>query len=213
MSSNHTITRRDFVKLCGALTIAASAPVVLTPLAEAAQKANQYHQTLPKMGTTVTITVVTASEDQARQAIGAAWTEMDRQIAVFDRHHAGTSVFELNRAGFLSDPTPEMLEVLDQAAEVYRLSGGAFDPTVLPLLDVIEKSFASTGQAPSEPQLAEALKKVDFEAVEYTANGIRLNRSGQEISLDGVAKGYIVDRAGAALRHAGGRERHDQCRR
>jgi thiamine biosynthesis lipoprotein len=130
------MSRRDFVKICGALTLAASAPVMMKPVAEAAQKPGQYHQTLLKMGTTVTITVVAGSPDSAKAAIDKAWAEMDRLIAVFDRHQDGTPVSELNRTGSLAAPSPEMLEAMRAGPlKSTACRKGRFDPTVLPLLE------------------------------------------------------------------------------
>jgi len=203
MNTGRKISRRDFVKWCGALSLAASAPVSLVHLAEAKTRFDRFEQTRLKMGTLVTLTVTADSQDQARQACEMAWAEMDRLIAVFDRHRQGTAVSELNAAGRLSDPGPELLEVLTLAARTHRLSGGAFDPTVLPLLALIQESFKKTGGPPDQAELTDILKMVDFSRVRFGASGVALGCVGQKISLDGVAKGYIIDRAGLALRKAG----------
>jgi thiamine biosynthesis lipoprotein len=155
------------------------------------------------MGTVVTVTIAADSADQAREAMDKAWAEMDRLIFVFDRRLPGTAVFELNREGRMADPGPEMLEVLDRSREVHDLSGGAFDPTILPLLLTIENTFKAFDRPPDDRALMEELQKVDFAAVSFGAGGVRFGRPGQKISLDGVAKGYIVDAAGAVIRATG----------
>lgn len=203
MNIDHRITRRNFVKLCGALTLAASAPVSLVSLARADTDSGFYEQSALKMGTTVTITLAAGSAAQGRDACALAWAEMDRLIAVLDRHQPGTAVSELNAAGRLSDPGRDLLEVLAQAKRAYDLSGAGFDPTILPALDLIERSFQTSGRAPSEKDLAEALRLVGFDRVRIDGSGVRLGGEGCRMSLDGVAKGYIVDRTGAALRQAG----------
>ncbi|MEW5722922.1 MAG: FAD:protein FMN transferase [Thermodesulfobacteriota bacterium] len=203
MSSRNEINRRDFLKLCGAAAVALSAPLTLVPLAEAGPGPGRFVETRLKMGTTVTLTLIGASPDQAREALDAAWAEMDRLIAVFDRHRNNTAVSALNAGGRLADPGPEFLEVLAQAREVHRLSDGAFDPTILPLLGLIESSFEKTGRPPEKAALTEALRTVDFGAVKFDQTGIVLGRPEQQISLDGVAKGYIVDQAAKKIQAAG----------
>ena len=155
------------------------------------------------MGTIVDLTVVCDSAAQAEDAFAAALSEMDRLIKIFDRHQSGTALSELNDNGRLSDPGPEMLEVLEMAGRVHKLSDRAFDPTILPLLSLIENSFSATGQPPARADLDEALKNVDFSSVRYGKSGVNLASSSQKISLDGLAKGYIVDRAGAKLVESG----------
>jgi len=203
MNTGRKISRRDFVKLCGALSLAVSAPVSLVPLAEAQARSDRFEQTRLKMGTLVTITVTADSSDQALAACETAWAEMDRLIAVFDRHRQGTAVSELNNAGRLSDPGPELLDVLALAARTHQVSRGAFDPTVLPLLTLIQESFHKTNRPPDQAELAEAFKMVDFGRVRFGPSGAAMGLAGQKLSLDGIAKGYIVDRAALALRKAG----------
>lgn len=203
MNAAHKITRRGFLKICGAISLAAVAPIPFVNLAEAGPGKGRFVQTRLRMGTMVTLTIMADSESQAKEAGETAWSEMDRLITVFDRHKPQSAISELNAAGRLSDPCPEMIEVLDLAAKVHRLSDGAFDPTVLPLLELIEKSFQTSARPPAETELAGTLGLVDFGSVKFSKSGVKMNRAGQKISLDGVAKGYIVDRTGAKLREAG----------
>ena len=202
MSSGTNITRRGFVKLCGAAGLLMAMPVSLVPLAEASTK-ERFTETRFKMGTIVTLTSVGASESKTREAFESAWREMDRLIAIFDRHHEGTAVSELNNNGYLALPCPEMLDVLGQAAYVHALSDGSFDPTVLPLLQKIEYSFEKTGNPPNKIELAEASQLVDFNGVSFDRMGVNLGKPGRKMSLDGVAKGFIVDKVGDHLRQAG----------
>ncbi len=197
------LTRRDFVKLCGAAGLILAAPATLVPLTEAEAGPGRFTQTRLKMGTIVTLTAIGDSAAQAEEAFEAAWAEMDRLTSVFDRHRTGTAISELNNNGRLSDPGPEMLEVLTRTADIYRLSKGAFDPTILPLLTLIESSFNQTGRPPAEDELTRALGLVNFGQVRFGRSGVNLGAAGRQISLDGVAKGYIVDRAGHVLKQAG----------
>lgn len=203
MKFSEKLSRRDFVKLCGSASLALAAAPVLVPLAEAAAGPGRYVQTRLKMGTTVTLTAVTDSADHAQEAFDAAWKEMDRLIGIFDRHQSGTAISELNTSGKLSGPAPEMIEVLNRADNVHKLSGGAFDPTIVPVLSLIERSFSGIGRPPKSDDIARMKNLVDFTKVSYSKNNVKLGMAGQEISLDGVAKGFIVDQAAKAMAGAG----------
>jgi FAD:protein FMN transferase len=202
MKTKKDITRRDFVKILGMSGVVAALPLSLTPLADASSP-TRFTETRMKMGTIVTLTAVGGSEGHCRDAFQAAWTEMDRLIAIFDRHQAQTAISDLNTAGRLSAPPPELLEVLEKTSAVYHLSSGAFDPTILPLLLLLETRFNQTHRPPAKAELYDVVEMVDFKSIRFDRSVVRFGKSGQQISLDGVAKGYIVDRAGVKLREMG----------
>jgi len=56
---------------------------------------------------------------------------------------------------------------------------------------------------PSQSAVAEALRKVNFRAIEVQENRVFLAKAGMSIGLGGIAKGYAVDRASAVLAKAG----------
>ena len=128
---------------------------------------------------------------------------MDRLISIFDRHQNGTVISELNREGRLQDPAPEMFDVMSRVQDIYRLSKGAFDPTVLPLLLLVEERFQKKGVPPSDQEMKAAEALVDFGAIQVGPRRITLKSKEQKISLDGLAKGYIVDCTGKAIKDAG----------
>jgi FAD:protein FMN transferase len=156
-------------------------------------------ETRSRMGTVVTLTVVSPDADEARSWIQDAFTEMERLEGVLSRHRDDSALGRLNREGRLSAPPPELVAVLTGAEEVSRLSSGAFDATVAPLLRLYERSFAGTGRFPSHAQVAEALALVDHRGVRIGDASISFERPGMAVTLDGIAKGYIVDRTSDVL--------------
>jgi thiamine biosynthesis lipoprotein len=155
------------------------------------------------MGTVVTLTVVHSDADAARAMIRAAFAEMERLETIFSRHRSDSDVGRLNAAGVLHRAPPELLAVLAQAEEVSLASNGGFDVTVLPLLRLYERSFSERGTAPSPSEVADARGLVDHAAIRIAGEDVRLDRKGMGITLDGVAKGYIVDRTVAVMASAG----------
>lgn len=148
------------------------------------------------MGTRVTLTVLVPSRDRADEAIGRAFEEMDRLIAVFSRYERDSAVTQLNDAGRLDAPSPELLHVVSRSLHFHRLSGGGFDISVAPLVDLFQ---SSSGSLPVRSEIDAAMELVGAGEIEATRRRIGFRRSGMRITLDGIAKGYIVDAVAAVL--------------
>ena len=105
--------------------------------------------------------------------------------------------------GSIDDAPAELLEVMAQALHYARMSEGAFDPTVAPLHHLYA-SRAERGEGlPDAVAVAEALPLVDYEGVRMEGASVELDRPGMSVTLDGIAKGYVVDRTVATLVAAG----------
>jgi FAD:protein FMN transferase len=85
------------------------------------------------------------------------------------------------------------------ALELWKESGGRFDPTV----GVLRKAWDFKVQrVPSPDEVAALLPLVSGASVSRRDGTIFLRRSGMEIDLGGVGKEYAVDRAAEVLREA-----------
>ena len=149
------------------------------------------------MGTRVTITVLVPSRDRADEAIGRALEEMDRLIAVFSRYERDSAVTQLNDAGRLDGPPPEVLQVVARSLQYHALSRGGFDVSVAPLVDLFQDPGVTS--LPDRAAIDAALELVGAQNIEVTRRRIGFRRSGMRITLDGIAKGYIVDAIAAVL--------------
>ena len=81
---------------------------------------------------------------------------------------------------------------------LHRQTGGAFDITVKPLVDLFKDRFAA-GATPTEAEINALLARVGSEQLRLAGGDISFARQGMGITLDGIAPGYIVDRASALL--------------
>jgi thiamine biosynthesis lipoprotein len=85
-----------------------------------------------------------------------------------------------------------------------RLTDGAFDPTVLPVLRYFETLRGANHTDAHEQRVAEDRDAlVGYRDLALDARGARLLRPGMAVTLDGIAKGHVVDQGIAALRGAG----------
>jgi len=90
--------------------------------------------------------------------------------------------------------------VVKRALKYYRVSNGAFDISVKPVVDLFKERF-SQGQKipPTEGELRAALRLDNASNTVFEGRSLRSKRPGMGITLDGIAKGYIVDRASQVL--------------
>ena len=149
--------RRAFLKLSGLLGLgAASAALLPTEKAEAflfGRKEYKVTKTRLAMGTFVAMTAIHPSKDEAEQAIGLAFKEIDRLSELLTHFENSSPVGSLNSSGKLEQPPRELLELVARSLYYHRQTGGAFDITVKPLIDLYKTSFAA-GDKPRERQTA-----------------------------------------------------------
>jgi thiamine biosynthesis lipoprotein len=189
-NSPKLINRRDFLKitavagtlLAGGSLLRLGIPPKPVTLREA--------QTL--MGTVINLVLVTDDAENGRFAIDATFAEMRRLIAIFDHRQADSTLSQLNQQGKLTAPPPELLSILSQAIAFGDLTAGVFDVSIKPLLDAVraEKGAAAYRQL------------VDYRRIQLEDDQIIL-QPGMALTLDGIAKGSVVDGAVAALQKNG----------
>ena len=151
----------------------------------------------PSMGTLVTVTGIHASAALVEDAAGEAFLEMDRVVDLLNRYDSSSAISYLNAEGGIRGAPPELTRVLGRALFHHGASGGAFDPTVQPVVDLL-RAGAGSGSA-----LPEALARVGADGVLLRERMVRFTRDGMGVTLDGIAKGYVVDRMARALENRG----------
>lgn len=155
----------------------------------------------PAMGTLVSISAICSSRQRAEEAIGRAFEEMDRLIHLLNRYDSASAVSALNDHGRLAGPPPELLEVVAQSLYHHALSREAFDISIAPVVNLFrERLDDATPQEPTKAELAAALELVGSQNIELSRQRIGFKKSGMGITLDGIAKGFIVDAIAGVLR-------------
>ncbi len=161
-------------------------------------------QALPAMGTVVSVSVLDESADRALERAAAAYAEMHRTIDLFNRYDDASALGVLNSCARLRAAPPEFIEVLRRAQFTQAASNGAFDMTVAPVIDVFRDHRERGLAGPPDSGLIDAARaRVNATGVAIHGHDVRL-RDGVSVTLDGIAKGYIVDRMAAAVDEAEG---------
>jgi thiamine biosynthesis lipoprotein len=123
---------------------------------------------------------------------------MERLIRSLNRFDSSSSISELNRAGRLRDVPPELEHLVKRSLAYHALSRGAFDISVGPLIDLFAER-KSLLRLPTEAELRETLDLVGADRISLRGSTVAFARSGMGITLDGIAKGFIVDRMAETL--------------
>lgn len=194
--------RRSFLKLSGLLGLGAASAVLLPgEKAEAflfGKKEFKVTKTKLSMGTFVAITAIHPSRDEAEQAIGLAFEEIERLNQMLTHYDRNSPVGTFNASGKIEIIPEEMQELVARSLYYHRVTGGAFDITVKPLIDLYKTSFAGN-HVPSETEINSAMKLVGIENLHLEKGALVFGKSDMAITLDGIAKGYIVDKASEVL--------------
>jgi thiamine biosynthesis lipoprotein len=139
-------------------------------------------------GTVIGVKLLHANGKVAENAIAEAWAEAKRIDALMSLYRPDSQVARLNRDGALDAPDRHLLAVLDCARTVSTLTGGAFDITVQPLWNLAAQGSPTKS----------ALPLLGWRRVRADTRRIALD-AGMAITLNGIAQGYALDLARAAL--------------
>ena len=156
-------------------------------------------ETRVRMGTVVIVTVVDPVLEAARSMVRNAFDEMERLESLLSRHRPGTPLARLNAEGVVREAPGELIEVMRRAQTYSSLTGGAFDVTVAPLLTLYASRFEGGGGPPSGDEIDAARELVDYRRIRVDEDAITLEDPRMWVTLDGIAKGYIVDRTVRAM--------------
>ncbi len=148
----------------------------------------------------------TGSSKTAAEIEEKVFSEIERLEKLFSRSVGTSDVNAINNSAGL-EPVPVSEEVFNltlKAVDFARLSGGAFDPTIAPLID-LWGFFSRNYRVPAESELEDCLQVVNYRRIELdeTQSTVYLPDDKMTLELGGIAKGFIVDRALQVLMDAG----------
>jgi thiamine biosynthesis lipoprotein len=191
------LSRRNMLSISGASLALVGSLYGLRALVGAPQPVRWYGEAL---GAFSSITLWHTDPKAASRAIQKMLVEVDRLDKVFSLYRSDSEINALNRDGRLERASLDMLEVLKISRFVSDLSAGAFDPTIQVLWRLLTQGDA---RRVDDQDYRNALALVDYTNVTVTGQSIVLARPGTELSLNGIAQGYITDRITEILGNEG----------
>lgn len=136
--------------------------------------------------------------DGVQEEVEAVLETVDRQMSTWRDDSELMAV----RKGGRVDVSPDTLSVVRDGLALAEATGGAFDPTVQPLMELWGfHSRERTLTTPSAEALAAARSTVGWTKVSTGATWV--NAGGTALDLSAIAKGHAVDRVSLLLSRKG----------
>ena len=192
--------RRQFLKFAAA---SAATSVGFTCLLPKSNKTQTISDSRLITGTVFNFTVITDDPPAARKALAGAYDKMHRLEAQLSRYRTESELSRLNNHGYLEQASDAVIDLIRQSETLSRFSKGAFDISMLPLLELYRSYHDAQGSLPPADEIRQALQLVDYQAIQIDGRRITLGRKGMKLTPDGIGRGYILDRGIAALREQG----------
>jgi FAD:protein FMN transferase len=151
------------------------------------------------MGTSMELSVWADDASAARRAEDRALREIDRLAAILSNHDPA-SEFRRWQAAPVGPVkvSPELFQMLEASDAWRERSGGAFDPRV-EALSRLWSDAARRDRAPTRAELEASTTRMGRPAWRLDASAGTAERvSDAPLTLDAIAKGFIVERACAA---------------
>jgi thiamine biosynthesis lipoprotein len=190
-------SRRDFLKITA---FGGAAALALRFGLDIKSHTTPIRETRLLMGTVVNLTIISDDRQTAKNATTACFDHMAKLEAVLSRFQPQSQLSKLNQSGVVADAHPALLVLIKQSQELSQLTSGAFDITVKPLLDLYQ---AAPSILPTDQQIEVTLGRVDYRKIAPSGQGVAFQQPGMSITLDGIAKGFIVDEGVAILKKFG----------
>ena len=135
-------------------------------------------------------TIVRATVYHRRGPDWDAVEQATREFAAqYDHRTPASAIARLNRGGS-AQLEPLLADTLRAALRLAAATGGAFDPTLLPVTRLWD--FDHGGSLPDAAALATALERVDYRRLQVEAGG-RATLQDAELDLGAIGKGAVVD--------------------
>jgi FAD:protein FMN transferase len=166
----------------------------------------RYEFSQPHMGTLWRITLYAPDAEAASNAVQAAFARvagLDRMMTDYD---PDSELMRLSksRPGQPFRVSEELFDILRRSQEIARSSGGAFDVTLGPAVQLWRRARRQR-ELPAPERLAASRQAVGFEKLRLDSGQQTATLLADKMRLDlgGIAKGYAADAALRVLRGRG----------
>jgi thiamine biosynthesis lipoprotein ApbE len=149
---------------------------------------------------------VYAAESTANHAFREILTATRALHDTINRFDPDSELSRLNRTA-ATEPfacSDRLWDILLQARRAYRVTHGAFDVSVGPLM-ALWGFHRKRETLPTEAEIRKTLERVGLDKVRFDdqARTVRFTRPGMSLDFGGIAKGYALDMVSAILRRRG----------
>jgi len=143
-----------------------------------------------------TVMQLSAYGSKATKAIDAAYTRIDEIEQMASSAISTSDVSKINAAAGKEYVVvhPEIIKIIKTSLIYSKLSKGAFDITISPLI-TLWGIGTPTEKIPTAAQIKEKLALVNYKniSINDADNSVKLMKPGMAIDLGGIAKGFTAD--------------------
>jgi thiamine biosynthesis lipoprotein len=163
------------------------------------------------MGTTYQVKVVTVADkapDHLPAEIEKRLKAINQSMSTYQSDSEISRFNQMQKAGKAFPLTEDFFKVLKRGQQLYRWTGGAWDATVDPLVNLW--GFGRKDQArqiPDDDTIKSMLAEVGFDQLLLTENHAIVKKTeGLTLDMGSIAKGYGVDQVAQVLKNNGFRD-------
>ncbi|MGL4722673.1 MAG: FAD:protein FMN transferase [Desulfovibrionaceae bacterium] len=188
---NSIASRRHFMKLLGAT--AALSTASLFPINSLfASSVSLSKETQMLLGTMVTIVLEDSSDSLRKKGLSLAFDHIAMLETQLSRYNTASPLFTLNKTGSVKNP-PLALSLLIKESQIHEdKSQGFFNITILPILEYF-KEEKNRNNIDTEGYHQALSRMNSATSIVVEDDRISFNKADTNITLDAIAKGYIVD--------------------
>ncbi|OGL46080.1 MAG: hypothetical protein A2161_17365 [Candidatus Schekmanbacteria bacterium RBG_13_48_7] len=150
------------------------------------------------MGTYVEIQIWSSQIEKAREIINEAFSAVEQVDRNMSHYRPDSIISELNRQSGSSYKIHDRdtFQVIKTATEISKLSNGAFDITIGPLMK-LWFSNRNQNMLPDQEAILNTIQSIGYKhyRLDNQSQTIFLDLQGLQFDLSAIAKGFAVDRA------------------
>ena len=195
-------TRRRFLKIIGLASIGAISGTALVKLTKTDILKKVTWQGIA-LGSPAEITIYHPIQQEAEDILSESHKKLVQLENLFSLYKENSQLSMLNKNGYVENPHPDMLALLNLSKKYAEMTNGAFDVTVQPLWDLYNEAFIKTNKPPLESEIEKTLSLVDWRSISVSKNLINYEKEGMSSTLNGIAQGYITDKISEHLINSG----------
>ncbi len=160
------------------------------------------------MGTTYHVKVVTGystNPEGLKEKIDTRLEDINQSMSTFIKNSEISRFNRLNRVGERFYASDDFLHVMIVAKNLYKLSNGAWDGAIMPLVNLWGfSSKEKKEELPKKKEIDRLLPEICFEHIDILENRYLVKRKVPiSVDLASIAKGYAVDQIAYLIRTSG----------
>lgn len=141
------------------------------------------------MGTTYQVKYLAPSYIDYKKSVDSLLEDINESLSTYIE---SSEISRFNRGTLFKYERPYFYQMLKQSGDIYRATGGAFDPTVMPLVNAW--GFGpQTPDMPTPHEVDSLLTNVSFDSIFFDELAVCKLRKNTQLDFSAIAKGYAAD--------------------